>query len=63
MSWVEFFRKINLAGRTSIREMRVPLYVVIFQCTEMLKLSQDIAVIHLERCVIGHDLPPLDTVS
>ena len=29
----------------------------------MLKLSQDIAVIHLERCVVGHDLPPLDTVQ
>jgi len=28
----------------------------------MLKLSQDIVVLHLERCVVGDDLPPLDTV-
>lgn len=32
------------------------------KCTEMLKLSQNIAVLHLERCVVGDDLPPLDTV-
>ncbi|XP_066921139.1 tyrosine-protein phosphatase non-receptor type 13-like [Clytia hemisphaerica] len=32
------------------------------QCTSMLKLSQDIVVLHLERCVVGDDLPPLDTV-
>ena len=29
----------------------------------MLKLSQDIVVLHLERCIVGDDLPPLDTVS
>ncbi|XP_047142162.1 tyrosine-protein phosphatase non-receptor type 13 isoform X1 [Hydra vulgaris] len=32
------------------------------KCTEMLKLTQDIAVLLMERCVVGEDLPPLDTV-